>query len=191
MKKKSFTIWISVIWVLLSLLTVAGATFAWFTFNPATNVEPSSSTISDGEVALLISARPNADSNPEADFDVVVEEDFDPVGAGGLEFDVHEEFDVGGRGFGVGQADGNGAGFGDDGLEVGGDEAGALVEFAFAGAPAGGDEKAVLPEGELRGAQGVEEADEDEFAGFFLADVVAEEGGLEVGEHVHGGRFEV
>ncbi|MBR6150256.1 MAG: hypothetical protein IKQ25_03155 [Lachnospiraceae bacterium] len=55
MKKKSFTIWIAVIWVVLSLLAVAGVTYAWFTFNPDTNVEPMSSTISDGDVALLIS----------------------------------------------------------------------------------------------------------------------------------------
>ena len=91
MKKKSFTIWISVIWVLLSLLTVAGATFAWFTFNPATNVEPISSTISDGEVALLISARPNADANPEAEFEVTcvlpqsVNGDLEPISTADLE----------------------------------------------------------------------------------------------------------
>ncbi|MBE5863974.1 MAG: hypothetical protein E7295_14200 [Lachnospiraceae bacterium] len=55
MKKKSFAIWIAVIWVVLSLLAVGGVTYAWFTFRPDTNVEPMSSTISDGEVALLIS----------------------------------------------------------------------------------------------------------------------------------------
>ena len=35
-------------------------------------------------------------------------------------------------------------------------------------------------------AQHVEDADQDEFAGAFLSDIVAEEGGLEVGHHGHG-----
>lgn len=58
MKKKAITIWLTAAWLFLLLAVIAGGTYAWFTFNPYTNVEPISSTISDGEVALLISADP-------------------------------------------------------------------------------------------------------------------------------------
>jgi hypothetical protein len=42
-------------WVLIAAVAVTAATYAWFTFSPYTNVEPMSSTVSDGEVSLLIS----------------------------------------------------------------------------------------------------------------------------------------
>ena len=56
-----------------------------------------------------------------------------------------------------------------------------LFEGALAGAPAGDEEHAGMAEGEFGAAEGIEEADEDELAGTFLADVVAEERGLQVG----------
>ena len=85
MKKKSISIWISVIWVLVALLAVGGVTFAWFTFNPATNVEPVSSTISDGEVALLISADQDAEFTTSCVLPQSVGGDLTPVSTADLE----------------------------------------------------------------------------------------------------------
>jgi hypothetical protein len=49
------------LWMLLALAVITAATYAWFTFNPYTNVEPMSSTISDGEASLLISNSENGE----------------------------------------------------------------------------------------------------------------------------------
>lgn len=67
--------YLAVLWVILAAFAVIGATYAWFTFSPATNVEPVSGTISNGNVNLLISNNPNTafdvscvltpDSNPD------------------------------------------------------------------------------------------------------------------------------
>jgi hypothetical protein len=56
-------------------MTLIAATYAWFTFNPFTNVEPMSSTISQGDASLLIANNRSAtfsesctltpESNPE------------------------------------------------------------------------------------------------------------------------------
>jgi hypothetical protein len=43
------------VWLLLAALALAGVTYAWFTYSPAVNVEPLSSTVSSGDVQLLIS----------------------------------------------------------------------------------------------------------------------------------------
>ena len=56
MKKKSVITGLVFAWLGLLLILVGGATYAWFTFNPYTNVEPMSSTVSDGDIALLISS---------------------------------------------------------------------------------------------------------------------------------------
>lgn len=59
-KKKLYkTAYMAVIWLVILLVILAGATYAWFTFNPATNVTPISSTISNGDTQLLISNNPN------------------------------------------------------------------------------------------------------------------------------------
>ena len=79
MKKKTITIWISVIWVLMALLAVAGVTYAWFTFNPATNVTPLSSTISDGDICLLIATDPEAEFKTETQLPQSVSGDLEPV----------------------------------------------------------------------------------------------------------------
>ena len=85
MKKRSFTIWLAVFWVLFSLLAVAGVTYAWFTFHPETNVEPISSTISDGEVALLISTDPGQAFTTKCVLPQSVSGDLDPVSTANLE----------------------------------------------------------------------------------------------------------
>ena len=79
MKKRTFAILLSVFWVLIALAAVAGVTYAWFTFNPATNVVPVSSTISDGEVALLISSDPNDDFGVECVLPESVSGDLEPI----------------------------------------------------------------------------------------------------------------
>lgn len=57
-KKRALTVWLAVAWMVILLAAVGGATYAWFNFQPFTNVEPMSSVVSGGEVALLISADP-------------------------------------------------------------------------------------------------------------------------------------
>lgn len=85
MKKKSFTIWLSVIWVVIALLAVGGVTYAWFTFHPATNVEPISSTISDGEVALLIATDPSQEFLTKCTLPQSVSGDLEPVSTSNLD----------------------------------------------------------------------------------------------------------
>ena len=106
-----------------------------------------------------------------------VEEDFDPVGAFFLEFGVHEGLDAGGGVGGVVELDGDVLAF-DDGLAVGGDDAGALMECPLPAAPAVDDADAVEARGDLLRGEAVEDADEHELAVALLADVVAEETGL-------------
>ncbi len=62
-KMKRFgTVWLAVIWVLIALIGLGGATFAWFTFQPETNVTPMSSTVSSGDTALYISTSADEES---------------------------------------------------------------------------------------------------------------------------------
>ncbi|MBP3205572.1 MAG: hypothetical protein J6M66_09135 [Lachnospiraceae bacterium] len=63
--KKAFTIWFTAAWLLLLLTVAGGVTYAWFNFQPYTNVEPMSSVVSGGEVALLIAADPTAEFGME------------------------------------------------------------------------------------------------------------------------------
>lgn len=84
MKKRSLPIWLSVFWVLLSLMAVGGATYAWFTFNPATNVEPMTSTISDGDVALLISTDPDTEFTERCVLPQSVSGDLEPISTADL-----------------------------------------------------------------------------------------------------------
>ena len=58
---------ISLLWLLLAALTLGGATYAWFTFNNATNVEPMAGTVGDGAVSLLISASRDGPFDKECD----------------------------------------------------------------------------------------------------------------------------
>ena len=58
---------ISLLWLLLAALTLGGATYAWFTFNNATNVEPMAGTVGDGAVRLLISASRDGPFDKECD----------------------------------------------------------------------------------------------------------------------------
>lgn len=55
-KKKKVMLWFGLIWTCLLLLTVGGITYAWFTFQPYTLVEPVSGTVTGGETSLLIAS---------------------------------------------------------------------------------------------------------------------------------------
>jgi len=85
MKKKSFAIWLSVFWILIALLGIAGVTYAWFTFNPATNVEPMTSTVSDGDVALLIALSEDGDFNTQCALPQSSSGDLEPISTADLE----------------------------------------------------------------------------------------------------------
>ena len=91
MKKKSFAIWLSVFWVFLSLMAIAGVTYAWFTFNPATNVEPMSSTISDGEIALLIALTEDGDFSTQCALPQSSSGDLEPISTADLEHFYHAD----------------------------------------------------------------------------------------------------
>lgn len=85
MKKRSFAIWISVIWVIIAFLAIGGVTYAWFTFNPATNVVPISSTVSDGDISLLISTDPNGEFTTNCVLPQYVSGNLEPVSTANLE----------------------------------------------------------------------------------------------------------
>ncbi len=55
MQMRRSTLIISVIWLLLALLVLSGAAFAWFTFGVDTNITPVSSSVGRGGVDLRIS----------------------------------------------------------------------------------------------------------------------------------------
>jgi len=74
--------------------------------------------------------------------------------------------------------------FADDGVFVGADDAGALGEDAFAGAPACPDAAFEHADGELWSDDGVDDADQCLGAVDFHADIFADDGGLHVGEKV-------
>jgi hypothetical protein len=52
---------LALLWAVIALLVLVAATYAWFTFAPYTNVEPISSTVSQGDISLLISNQQNED----------------------------------------------------------------------------------------------------------------------------------
>lgn len=58
-KKLHRTAYMAVMWLVILAVLLVTATYAWFTFNPATNVTPISSTISNGDAQLLISNNSN------------------------------------------------------------------------------------------------------------------------------------
>lgn len=63
-KKTGRRVFLAWIWLVILALTLIAATYAWFTFNPYTNVTPMSSTVSQGGANLLIS------NSPQGEFDV-------------------------------------------------------------------------------------------------------------------------
>lgn len=60
-KKQKVSGYLAILWVLLAAVSAVGATFAWFSFHPSTNIEPMCGTISSGAVSLLISERAESD----------------------------------------------------------------------------------------------------------------------------------
>ena len=57
----------AVFWIVLLAIALTTATYAWFTFTPATNVEPMASTVSDGYSNLLIASDRGTEFSEECD----------------------------------------------------------------------------------------------------------------------------
>lgn len=60
-KKLRRTVYLAYVWLVVLAVIFIAATYAWFTFNPTTNVTPMSSTISEGGASLLIANNPNGE----------------------------------------------------------------------------------------------------------------------------------
>jgi len=73
------------LWVVIALLVMSGATFAWFSFSTRTKIKPMAGTIGDSGVTLLIS---NSEYGPfEESTDLIVEgstDNLQPVSTGNL-----------------------------------------------------------------------------------------------------------
>jgi len=84
-KTKTKALLMPVLWVVIALLVMGGATFAWFSFSTRTKIKPMAGTIGDSGVTLLIS---NSESGPfEESTDLIVEgttENLQPVSTGNL-----------------------------------------------------------------------------------------------------------
>jgi len=85
MKKKKLLIWLAACWIFLLLSVIGAATYAWFTFQPYTNVEPISSTVSSGDTALLISSLPGGSFTAECVLPQSVSGNLEPVSTADLE----------------------------------------------------------------------------------------------------------
>lgn len=60
-KKLYRTVYIGILWLAILAVLLIATTYAWFTFSPATNVTPMSSTVSNGGAQLLIANSPNGE----------------------------------------------------------------------------------------------------------------------------------
>lgn len=104
-----------------------------------------------------------------------------------LEFHIEENLHIGRGGFRVGKIDRNILALDQQIHFIRLENAGTLMEGAFATAPAGHHEKPRVSRGEALDHDGIEESDQDKLAIPFLADVIAQDGGLQIGlDHVHG-----
>jgi len=116
-----------------------------------------------------------------AQFQLPVEQDLRPVDARILELDIHEDLDTGRGGGVVGELDGDRFALGQDGETVRLQQAALLGEFAIPAAPAVHHAEALERGRVLRHGDRVEDADDNEFAVAFLADVIADKTGLQIG----------
>ena len=64
-KRLRRTAYAAVFWLFVLAVTLVTATYAWFTFNPFTNVTPMGSTVSQGEAILLIANQENGSFDRE------------------------------------------------------------------------------------------------------------------------------
>lgn len=84
-RKKLWVIWLTAAWCVLLAITITGVTYAWFRFDPSTNVEPIGSTISSGETALLIAAHPEDTFDTECILEKNVSKALLPVSTANLD----------------------------------------------------------------------------------------------------------
>lgn len=83
--KLGMTILLAVMWLIAAGALVASISYAWFSFHPDTNVEPISSTVSDGDVALLISTDPVEGFSSQCVLPQKVNLNYEPVSTADLE----------------------------------------------------------------------------------------------------------
>ena len=128
------------------------------------------------------------DGEREAEAEFAVDLDLDGVEAEAVELESAEDMDIGGVGVEGGEVEVHFAG-GDGFLVFGSEDGGLLGEAAGAAAPAGPE--AEFEKSERNGGSGddADDADEGLLSASLLADILAEEAGLEVGQNGfgHGG----
>lgn len=78
-KTRNGALGLAILWLVIALIAAGGATYAWFTFNPFTNVDPLGNTISSGETTLLIATDPNAEFDVECILPQNAAGDLEPV----------------------------------------------------------------------------------------------------------------
>ena len=115
-----------------------------------------------------------------ADFEVALDQDFDPIHARLGKSDVDEHLDAGGRGFRRSELNLNVFSFGEHGVLIGVHNPRALREGSVSTAPPGDEAELSECAGKLFGVNGVKQSDEHEFAVALLTDIVADETGLEI-----------
>lgn len=64
-KRLRRTAYMAIVWLIVLAAVLITATYAWFTFNPYTNVTPMSSTVSEGDAILLIANRRDGNFDKE------------------------------------------------------------------------------------------------------------------------------
>lgn len=74
----------TIVWILIAILSVGSATYAWFTFNPYTNITPMTSSISEGDVSLLISLTQDGGFDTECALPQKVSGNFEPISTADL-----------------------------------------------------------------------------------------------------------
>ncbi|MGN1334396.1 MAG: hypothetical protein ACI4U1_04695 [Anaerovoracaceae bacterium] len=84
-KRNIQPLWLAVLWLMIAGIAAIGATTAWFTFNPVTNVEPMGSTISDGDTTLYIGLSPDGPFGSSCPMPAKVGGDLEPVSTVDLE----------------------------------------------------------------------------------------------------------
>lgn len=117
-----------------------------------------------------------------AQFEILIEEDLDPVGAFGFKPDVHEELDRGGVGLGSRQLDRDILALDERGV-IRFKDAAALNKIAFAATPAVDDAEPLRGGGEAGRTHHIEKAYENEFPVTLLPDIITNQARLQIRYH--------
>ena len=130
---------------------------------------------------MLLLRRSDNDRNGVAEFHDVIDGYFDVIGPGGLEFDLAENRNVGGMEGDVLESELDFA-FPQDSDLVGSDEADGFGELAKPGGPAIEQAEFERNHGQLGHTKKVDDTDQYEITGDFLAYFLAEQRALKIGQ---------